>query len=243
MENNNSLIIICVVILVGVIVYFCLGKKSSFTKGTVENKDKDIETDVQIETFLNTGGLDNLGALLPNQYDLVQSPDQKIAATEFADLVSDQSDLALREAKQPVHNGANMKPMERLSGIQGQSLMPRTSENITPYSVQLGNPKSFKFSTNQARVQLKPRLWEADLYSMTRGSVPITYNRNVPLISVSQYGRDNQNFAGMFSCGAQALYDKYTGNAYRSMPVLTAGSGQAGGYGGASSETIMDNYV
>jgi len=211
MENNNLLIILCVVILVGVIVYFCVGKKSSFTKGTVDNKNKDIETDVKIETFLHTGGQDHLGALLDNQYDLVQSPDQKIAATEFADLVSDQSDLALRESKQPVYNGTNMKPMERLSSIQGKALMPRTSENITPYAVQLGNPKSFKFSTNQSRVH--------------------------------QYGRENQRFDGLCSAGSMALYNKYTGSAYKSLPVLTAGAGQAGGYNGASSETIMDNYV
>jgi len=243
MENNNLLIILCVVILVGVIVYFCVGKKSNFTKGTVDNKNKDIETDLKIETFLHTGGQDHLGALLDNQYDLVQSPDQKVAATEFADLVSDQSDLALRESKQPVHNGTNMKPMERLAGIQGKALMPRTSENITPYAVQLGNPKSLKFSTNQARVQLKPKLYEAGLYAATRGDIAITYNRNVPLISVSQYGRENQRFDGLCSAGSIALYNKYTGSAYKSLPVLTAGAGQSSGYGGSSSETIMDNYV
>ena len=241
MENNNLWIILCVVVLVGVIIYFCAGKKSNFSKGTVDNKD--VETNVKVETFLNTGGLDHSGAFLDNQYDLIQSPDQQIAATEFADLVSDNSDLQLRSQKQPTYNGANMKPMERLSRIQGKSLMPRTSENITPFAVQLGNPKSFKFSTNQARVQLKSPQFSSDLYSMTRGDIPIKYNRNVPLISVSRYGRDSQNFSAMFSAGGIALYNKYTGGSYKSLPVLTAGSGQAGGYGGSSSEVIMDNYV
>ena len=241
MENNNLWIILCVVVLVGVIVYFCAGKKSSFSKGTVDNKD--VETDVKIENFLNVGGLDHSGAFLDNQYNLIQSPDQMVAATEFADLVSDNSDLQLREQKQPTYNGAGMRPMERLSQIQGKSLMPRTSENITPFAVALGSPKTFSFSTNQSRIQLKPKLQTFGLYEMIRGDIPIKYNRNVPVISTSQYGREQQNFSAMFSCGGQALYNKYTGGEYKSLPILTAGAGQAGGYGGASSEIIMDNYT
>jgi len=63
------------------------------------------------------------------------------------------------------------------------------------------------------------------------------------MISTSQYGREGQRFDAMFSAAGQALYNKYTASAYKSLPVLTAGGGQAGGYGGASSEIIMDNYA
>ncbi len=254
MENNNLWIILCVILLVGVIVYFCAGKKSGFSKGTVDNKDKDIETDVKIENFVAAGGLDTSGAFLGNQYNLVQSPDAEVAATDYANLVaepaggfqnlvSEGSDLNLRTDKQPHRNGVGMRAMERLSGLQGQALMPRTSESITPFAVALGNPKSFKYSVNQSRIQLKPKLWEASLYAAIRGSIPIKYNRNVPMISVSQYGRDNQRFDGLCSAGSQALYNKYTGGEFKSLPVLTAGAGQAGGYGGGSSEIIMDNYT
>jgi hypothetical protein len=242
MENNNLWIILSVVLLVGIIVYFCAGKKSSFSKGTVDNKD--METDVKIETFLNTGGLDHLGALLDNQYDLVQSPDQQVAATEFADLVSSASDLQLREAKQSPYNGANMRPMERLASLnQGKGLMPRTSESITPYSVQLGSPQTFAFNTNQARVNLRSPQYDSGLSMSIRGDIPIHYFSNVPLVSIAKYGRDSQNFSGLFSAAGIALYNKYNGGGYRSLPLLTAGAGQAGGYGGASSEVVMDNYA
>lgn len=243
MENNNLWIVLCVILLVGVIVYFCAGKKSRFSKGTVDNKE--VETDVKIENFLHVGGQDHLGALLDNQYNLVQSPDAEIAATDFANLVSEAGpDLAIRDSLQPVHNGENMRPMERLSRISNKSLMPRTSRNVTPFAVDLGNPKSFKFSVNQSRVQLKPKLFQSGLYTAVRGDIPIKYNRNVPMVSTSQYGRDNQRFDGLASAGSQALYNKYTSSQFKSLPVLTAGGGQAGGgYGGASSEIIMDNYA
>jgi len=242
MENNNLWIILCVVVLVGVIVYFCAGKKSSFSKGTVDGKD--AETDAKIETFLNTGGLDHLGALLDNQYDLIQSPDQQVAATEFADLVSNASDLQARETKQSPYNGANMRPMERLASLnQGKGLMPRTSESITPYSVQLGSPQTFAFNTNQARVNLKSPQYEMDLSAAVRGSNVIKYFKNVPLISTSRFGRDSQNFSGLCTPQFVALYDKYTSSGFKSLPVLTAGAGQGAGYGGASSEVVMDNYT
>ena len=244
MENNNLWIILGVILMVGIIVYFCAGKKSSFSKGTIDNKD--VETDVKIENFLHVGGQDHLGALLDNQYNLVQSPDAEVAASDFANLVSENAegpDLAIRDSLQPTYNAAGMKPMERLSRITTKSLMPRTSRNVTPFAVDLGNPKSFKFSVNQSRVQNKPKLWEAGLYQAVRGSIPIKYNRNVPLISISQYGRDNQRFDGLCSAGSQALYNKYTASEYKSLPILTAGGGQASGFGGASSEIIMDNYT
>ena len=244
MENNNLLIVLCVVLLVGVIVYFCAGKKSNFSKGTIDNKE--VETDVKIENFIASGGIDNLGSLNDNQYNLVQSPDAQVAATDFANLVSENSegpDLAIRDSLQPTYNAAGMKPMERLNRISNQSLMPRTSRNVTPFAVDLGNPKSFKFSVNQTRVQLKPKLFSSSLYTSIRGDTAIKYNRNVPLIAISQYGRENQRFDGLCSAGSQALYNKYTASAYKSLPVLTAGAGQAGGYGGASSETILDNYA
>ena len=40
----------------------------------------------------------------------------------------------------------------------------------------------------------------------------------------------------------KALYNKYTGKAYKNLVQQVAGAGQAAGYGGASGETLMDNY-
>ena len=124
---------LCIVVLIGVIVYFCTGKKSSFSKGTVDNKD--VETNVKIETlFKHVGGLGSLRSSFGQsvRFNTV-SRCNEIAATEFADLVSDNSEgssasFAIRDSLQPTYNGANMKPMERLSRIsRDKSLMPRTS--------------------------------------------------------------------------------------------------------------------
>lgn len=238
MANNQLWIILIVILVVGVLVYICSKKKSKFTQGNIE----DLEKESKVENFVAAGALDNSGALLGSQYDLIQSPDAEIAASDFADLVSEGADNLLRQAKQPENNGENFRPMERLSRIQGSSLMPRVSNMVTPYNVDLGNPKSFKYSVNFPRIQLKPKLWESGLYQSTRGSIPIKYFANVPVVSISQYGRDNQRFDAMFSPGGIALYNKYTGSGYKSLPILTAGGGQASGMNGASGETIMDHY-
>nr|QBK85416.1 MAG: hypothetical protein LCMAC101_00030 [Marseillevirus LCMAC101] len=247
MANNNLWIILCMVILVGIIVYFCAGKTSSFSKGTIDNKDvdTDVETDVKIENFQNAAGIDNLGAILSNNYNLMQDPGANVPANFFADLVQD-ADAGLQnrgEAVQPNGNSTTSKPMERLARVGNQSLMPRTSENLTPFSTSLADSHSYKYSVNPPRVQLKGPLWRSDLYtSLVGDGTIIKYNRNVPLISTSRFGRESQKLDGVFSCAGRALYSKYVGSNYKSMPLLTAGAGQAGGYGGSSGETIMDNY-
>jgi hypothetical protein len=255
MANNNLWIILCVVILVGIIVYFCAGKSSYFNKGTIDNKD--VETETKIENFQNIAGNDTTGAFLDNNYNLMQPPDAMVPANYFADLVSDAAVEGYQSqqegftskglghaAKQVAGNAKNSMPMERLrSRMTSQELMPRTSENVTPFNTSLAQPNSFKYTTNQPRVQLKSPNWEFGLYNALVGTPNITYNRNIPVISTSQYTRDSVNWAGVFTDQGKALYNKMTGNSYKSMPIMTSGAGQAEGYGGASGETIMDHYV
>jgi len=255
MANNNLWIILCVVILVGIIVYFCAGKSSYFNKGTIDNKD--VETETKIENFQNIAGNDTSGAFLDNNYNLMQSPDAMVPANYFADLVSDaavegyQSQQEGFPGKGPGHaakqipgNAKNPHPMQRLRArLTDQELMPRTSENVTPFNTSLAQPNSFKFTTNQPRVQLKSPQYETGLFQSLVGTPNITYNRNIPVVSTPQYTRDSVKWDGVFTKMGDALYKKMVGDSYKSMPIMTSGAGQAEGFGGSSGETIMDHYV
>ena len=226
MNNTNLWIVIGVILVVALIVYFCVWNK------------KPINT----ESFVAAGGLDNVGALLDDQYDLVQSPDSEVPAANFADLVAEGDQQYVR---QPSDAGTGLRPIERLHRIQGKALMPRTSINVTPYNIDVANPTSHKYMVNTPRVTsaLKSRFKDYSLSSFVRGDVPITYNPNIALISKTIQGRDDLRLDGLFTPHFVALYNKYSGKAYKSMPIHVAGAGVASGSGGAAGGVIMDNYL
>lgn len=189
------------------------------------------------EGFTHAGQLDNVGSLLDDQYDLLQAPDMEAPAAHFADLVADDSTI-----EQPADLTDSARPMERLHRIQGQSLMPRTSRNVTPYNVDVANPTSHSYMASQPRVQLKSRFKDYSLSGMIRGDVPVNHHPNICLISKTTQGRDDLRLDGLFTPHFVSLYNKYTGKAFKNMPMHVAGAGQAGGYGGASGEIVMDHY-
>ncbi len=233
MANKNSTqlcMVVVAIILVGVIVYFCMNKKSPQRKESF--------------TSLAAGANDNTGMLLDDSYDLLQGADNEVPAHHFADMVAQGGDHMKEYVKQPPSTGENLRPMERLHRVQGKALMPRVSTNVTPFNVDVANPTSHKYMVNTPRVStaLKSRFKDYSLSNFIRGDIPITYNPNVPLISKTIQGRDDLRLDGLFTPYFTALYNKYTGKAYKNLVTKVAGAGQAGGYGGASGGVLLDHY-
>ena len=209
-----------------------MGRKSSFEKGTQDNIEK--------FTSLAAGAIDTSGALLPNSYDLQTSMGQDTGAPHFADMVAEGGDHLKEYVEQPKSTGLNLRPMERLHRIQGKALMPRTSLSVTAYNVNVANPSSYKFMVNTPRVgngALKGINHQFFLSQAIRGDVPINHHPNVCLINKSRFGRDSQNLSGLFTPHFNALYNKYTGKAFRNLVTKISGAGDKG-----HSETIMDHY-
>lgn len=241
----NWCLIIGVVILVCIIIYICMTRKSSYNKGAIDNApaDKIVEEPIRENfTSLAAGAIDNIGVL--SDMDLIPSVDSQIntPAMNFADLVSEGGDHLQQYVSQPRSEGENLRPMDRLQRVQGKSMMPRCAKNVTPYNVDLANPVSYSFMVNVPRVTSALKNWlnPLDLHTALVGTVPINYNPNVALVATSQYGRFQAQNAPVFGLGMQALYDKYTGKEYKNLPMHVAGAGQACGYSGASGEIIMD---
>lgn len=239
MENNNSnlCIIIGVIVLVAVIAYFCMGRKSGYTKGTKAKASREEFT------ALAAGANDNTGVLLDDSYDLLQGADNEVPAHHFADMVN-QGDHMKEHVEQPKSTGENLRPMERLHRVQGKALMPCTSTYVTPFNVDVANPLSSKYMVNTPRVAsaLKSRYKDYSMSSFIRGDVALTYYPNIPVVAKTHQGRDDLRLDGLFTPYFNSLYNKYTGKAYKNLVQKVAGAGQAGGYGGASGGTIMDHY-
>ena len=195
-------------------------------------------------TGMAAGALNNVGMMMDSQYDLLQAPEMDAPTPNFADLVSENRD-ALNEyiAQQPESTGENLRPIERLTRISGKEMMPRVSTSVTPFNVDVANPTSYKFMVNTPRVDngaLQSRYKDSSMSTYIRGDIPINFNPNVPLVSRSRIGRDAQRLDGLFSPYFDGLYNKYTGKANKNLVMNLAGAGSAAGYGGASSEIIMD---
>lgn len=228
LSNTQICLLVVGVVLVIVILYFWM---------TGEKKKKEGFTS------LAAGANDNTGMLLDDSYDLISGADYEVPAVHFADMVS-QGDHMKEYVSQPKSTGESLRPMERLHRVQGKSLMPRTSTYVTPFNVDVANPTSHKYMVNTPRVStaLKSRFKDYHLSSFVRGDIPITYYPNVPLVAKTIQGRDDLRLDGLFTPYFSALYNKYTGKSYRNLVQKVAGAGQAGGYGAASGETILDNY-
>ena len=234
-KSSQMCLIVGGVVLIAIFVYFCMSKKSGYNKGTQKNME------VEKFTALAAGANDNTGHLLDDSYDLIKGSDYEVPSEHFADMVN-QGDHLREYVDQPKLIGENLRPMERLHRVQGKALMPRVSTHVTPFNVDVANPTSQKYMVNTPRVTLKDPNAEYSLSNFIRGDVLITYNPNVPLIAKSRYGRASLRLDGLFTPYFSALYNKYTGKAYKNLIQNVAGAGQAGGYGGASGGVIMDNY-
>jgi len=228
-KTQRIILIVVGVAAVCVVVYYIYYRKNSSKEGF---------------TGLAAGANDNIGHLLDDSYDLVPGADNEIPAPHFADIVNQGDQSEYIQPEPDAANSPTMRPMERLHRVQGKSLMPRVSIDVTPFNVDVANPTSHKYMVNTPRVTtaLKSRFKDYSLASFVRGDVAITYHPTVPLIAKTVQGRDDLRLDGLFTPYFNALYNKYTGKEFKSLPVKVAGAGQAAGYGGASGGTIMDHY-
>lgn len=168
------------------------------------------------EGFANIGDISNVGSI-ESSYEMLPAAElDGGGGAHFADLVDagDQVDVINEPQNDTLDD---MRPMERLSRIQGSQSLPRISSQVTPYNVDVADPATHLFSVNAPRVQLKNYLaMRADPF---RGDIPITYFPNIALIGKSNNGRDSQRFDGFFSDHYRELYNKYTGGGMRNMPI------------------------
>jgi hypothetical protein len=250
-NQTQTLIVLAVAALIGVALYFLVFKKDHKKIAPLPHPQQppskyapQPEPHKEGFTSLAAGAVDNVGALLDDQYDLIVAPDAQVPGPHFADMVSEGGDHLKQYIEQPAKTGESMRPMERLQRIQGDRLMPRVSTSVTPFNVDVANPSSHKYMVNTPRVTsaLKSRFKDYSLANMMRGDVLINYHPNVPLIAKTFQGRDDLRLDGLFTPHFTALYNKYTGRAYRGLVQKVAGAGSAGGYGGASGEIVMDGY-
>lgn len=229
MERKTQICLIVGIIVVALIflyIFFWKGKKTEEPK----------------ESYVAAGALDNVGAFMDDQYEIIQSPDAQVPATHFADLVAEAGDR-LDYVEQEETPNDEIRPMERLDRVQGQALFPTTSLDVTPYNIDVADPKSHMYMVNTPRVQLKSKYMDYSLASFLRGDVPVTYHPNVCHITKTRQDRDDLRLSGYFTPHFNALYNKYTGAAYKSMPIHVAGAGVSAGHGGAAGGVIMDNYI
>jgi hypothetical protein len=219
MTDSKTLLIVVVVIAAAILIYF------------VMRKDK--------EGYVSGHDLDNIG-VMEDQVQLTENFQRYAPETNFADLVyQDLDTMAVAEKETPTE-----KPMERLQRLQGDSLMPRVSSDVTPYNIDVANPSTYStYLVNPPRVDtaLKSRYKDYSLYNFIRGDVVPTIHPNIPLVSKTVQGFDDIRLDAYFSPQFNSLYNRYTGKEFRNMPIHVAGAGQAGGYGGASGEILMDS--
>jgi hypothetical protein len=178
------------------------------------------------EGYSNIGAVDNIGSL-DDSYDLVKSEEEYVPGEHFADLVDagDQEQIIKSRAKMNKES-----PMTRLDRLQGKGLMPRVSKDVTPYNIDVADPVTYSYMVNTPRVSLKdPQFVNAGSGVYYRGDIPIRYFPNIALVGRSRYGRDSLFLQGTFSPHMAALYDKYSGKAYKNMPIKVS-----------NEETLMD---
>ena len=210
MNNNKAIIIVVLAVAIIFFLYCMYGKKGKtqyYSKGTQpkqtkEEKSPSTPSPPIIENFtgLAAGANSNTGHFLDDQYDLLPGADNGVPAQHFADMVDHGNHLEMYQT-QNKDEGEDLSPMQRLHRVQGKSLMPRVSTNVTPFNVDIANPTSHKYMVNTPRVStaLKSRYKDYSLSSFTRGDIPITHFPTIPLVSKTIQGRDDLRLDGLFT--------------------------------------------
>lgn len=169
-----------------------------------------------VNDMTGAGTFDNLAPPLnPNETD---------NALDFADLVDD-SNHAKYQTIANLSQSTAMKDLEREFEA---ARLPKTAQNVTPYNIDVADPKSFSYMANMPRVTIKPKTWEgADPY---RGDIPIRFNPNIALVTKSQYDKDSQRTDTMFSDATFEAAERLQQSAYKSMPMQVSLGGVIGDY-------------
>jgi hypothetical protein len=119
-------------------------------------------------------------------------------------------------------NSNQQKTIQRLDRLEPH-LLPATSQNVTPYNIDVADPIAYSFVVNAPRVIRKDRLaLQADPF---RGDIPINIYPDIPIIQRSQYNRDSLRIDGAFSDALSQTYNKLTGKAYFNQPIYNSTGG------------------
>lgn len=167
------------------------------------------------------------GKTEPYQYtkndagELTQCPGGANTVESFAYVPTD------TPAEQPLsasqYQSWNAAQTAKRLDVIDKNLMPKTSENVTPYNIDVADPIAYSFLVNAPRVVKKDRLaLQADPF---RGDIPINIYPDVPLIQKSQYDRSSLRLDGAFSEPINKNYAKLTGKAYFNMPQMMSQGG------------------
>lgn len=156
-----------------------------------------------------------------NAGELTMCPGGQNVVEQFSYVPTD------RPAEQPLnasqYQSWNAAQTAKRLDVIDKSLMPRTSENVTPYNIDVADPVAYSFLVNAPRVIKKdPLAMQADPF---RGDIPINIFPDVPLIQKSQYDRSSLRLDGAFTEAINKNYDKLTGKAYFNMPQMMSQGG------------------
>ncbi len=169
--------------------------------------------------YANVSDMTGVGSL--DNYAPPLNPNEVSDALSFAELVDDSTSSAYKKVSE---SGA----MDKLADTMKSMELPKSSRNVTPYNIDVADPKAFSYMASLPRVTIKPRTYEdADPY---RGDIPIKFNPNIALVTKSQFGEDSQKTDAMFSELTIEAADKLRKNSYKNTPVQMSLGGVIGDY-------------
>lgn len=189
------------------------------------------------EPYMTAGAMDHSGTFAAYE-PMAPAEEEQYSPSYFADLVTEGDVSRDYRVSQPETSKEVMSPMERVQHLS-ESMMPRISTNVTPYNLDLANPKTYQFMVSAPRVHLKPKLQDGSLLTALRGNIPTKYHPNIAMVERSQYGVENIRHDGIFSDNSKLMYDRITKSGYKNYPMHVSGYGPVGGYG-SGGELIMD---
>jgi hypothetical protein len=231
MKNQKLILVIVGIIIIGCVLYYMCGKKST-------------KEGYNMQTYNTTGSMQHLGAIIPDgvvgSYELVGSENRvpsledTVPAIDFASLVDSGDQLV-----QAPEIASERRPFERLQSLS-DSYFPTVASKALPFSQAAAKPLTFFHAVNLPRVNLKGKLYEMNLSEAVRGTLPINFDSNISLVSTSQYRVEDSFNPGYMTSAFNSLHNKLTGG-YKNLPVYIAGAGQAGGVGGNAIEAIYDS--
>lgn len=182
-------------------------------------KDSIMDFFSKKQGYANVSDMTGAGSF--DNYAPPSNPNEIADALSFAELVDDSNSSAYKKVSE---SGA----MDKLADTMKSMELPKSSRNVTPYNIDVADPKAFSYMASLPRVTIRPRTYEdADPY---RGDIPIRFNPNIALVTKSQYGDDSQKTDAMFSELTIESADRLRKNSYKNTPIQASLGGVIGDY-------------
>lgn len=227
--------IIGLVVTIGIIVFLAVYIFSVSEKFSIINPFKKQKEKYSSSAMTHIGGLSDYNKIsevppettdkeIMDKYNSTYNPFTPVQRTPIKmDHVNEHFDNSIPNL-QPESNTNDMnfqswneqRTIDRLDRVD-KNLIPHTSQNVTPYNVDVADPVSYSFQVHAPRVIRKDRMaMEAD---PLRGDIPISIYPDVPIIEKSQYNRDSLRLDGTFSDALAKSYDRLSGKTYFNTPA------------------------